>query len=244
VEHKQPSRAFPTGFWLVLLAVAGGYSVFMWRAGGWPAVLMMWLPFLVFFGPVILAVKCGWRSLGKCSDGRRPWWATVIFAPYLLLIRGTFELVRLFSREPAFAVVAPNLAFGRRLTNAEARRTDFASVLDLTAEFTEVSHFRSRPGFLALPVFDDTAPTPEQLRFAIAWIGEAVKRGPVYVHCALGHGRSACVVLAYLLDSRTVATVADGVCLLRGRRPKMKLTRGQKGAVRPFVRDAVGAADV
>ena len=244
MEHKPPSRAVTAVVWLVLLAAAGGYSVFVWQSGGWPAVLMMWLPVLVFLGPVIVAVKCRWRSLGKRPDRRRPWWATVIFAPYLLLIRGTFELARLFSREPAFAVVAPNLAFGRRLTEAEARRTDFESVLDVTAEFAEVPHFRSRPGFLAIPVFDYTAPTPDQIRVAVGWIAEAVKRGPVYVHCALGHGRSACVVLAYLLESGTVATVTDGMRLLRERRPKVKLTRGQKVAVRPFARVAVGTADV
>lgn len=233
MERKPPSRAYKIGSWAVLLAAVVGLTAFQWQAGGWEAVSLTWVPVLVFFGPVIVAVRTGRGSLGKRSNGRRSWAFRLLFAPYLVLSRVLFDLTVVFSRERAFAVVVPNLAFGRRLTEQEAKRSDFVSVLDLAAEFTEVRTFRRLSGYCTLPVFDTTAPTREQLRFAVVWLKEAVARGPVYVHCALGHGRSACVVLAYLLATGTVANVAEGMKLLRGKRPRVRLSAAQKIALRP-----------
>ena len=192
----------------------------------------MWVPLLVLFGPTAVAVRTGRGSLGKRPDGQRSWAFWFLFAPYLVLSRVLFDLTVIFSRERPFAVAAPNLAFGRRLTEREARRSDFASVLDLAAEFIEVRTFRQLSGYHSLPVFDTTAPTPEQLRFAVEWLRDAVARGPVYVHCALGHGRSACVILAYLLATGVVATVAEGMKLRREKRPNVKLHASQRDALR------------
>ena len=233
MENKPPSRGYKIGSWGVLLAAVGGVTGFAWLDRGWETVVWMWVPVLVFFGPIGLALRYGWTSLGKRSDGRRSWGVRVLLLPYLLLTRCGFELALAFSQERAFAVAAPNLAFGRRLTEREAKGSDFVSVLDLAAEFIEVRTFRRLPGYCSLPVFDTTAPTPEQLRCAVDWLRAAVARGPVYVHCALGHGRSACVVVAYLLATGTVANVAEGMKLLRGKRPRVRLSAAQKIALRP-----------
>ncbi len=218
---------------LLGVVVVGDIALMVWLAG-WPGVALVLLPILVLFGPTAVAVRTGRGSLGKRADGTRGWVAWLLFAPYLMTSRLSFDLVLVFSRGKPFAVVAPNLAFGRRLTDAEAKRIDFVSVLDVAAEFAEVRAFRRRPGYCSLPVFDITAPTPAQLRIAVDWLRGAVARGPVYVHCALGHGRSACVVLAYLLATGVVTTVAEGMKLLRERRPKVKLTRSQREAAGAF----------
>lgn len=220
--------------WLFLLALLAGMTAAQWAVGGWALVLGGWLQLFVLFGPTTIAVRCGWRSLGKRPDGGRAWWATAIFAPYLLATRFAFGLARMSSREEPFVVIVPNVALGRRLTVREARRTQFTSVLDLACEFSEVRPFRALPGYVSVPVFDTTAPTPEQLRFTVEWLKEAVTRGPVYVHCALGHGRSACVVLAHLLAVGKVSTVQDGLSLIRERRPKVRLHPGQRESLRPF----------
>lgn len=108
------------------------------------------------------------------------------------------------------------------------------SVLDLAGEFPEERSQRELPGYRSLPVLDATAPTEDELRSAVAWIAEAIGAGPVYVHCALGHGRSACVVIAYLLSVGAVDTVAEGVRLLRSLRPGIRLHPPQLRLLREF----------
>lgn len=217
---------------LLAVVVIGDVALMVWLAG-WQGVALVLLPLLILSGPTAVAVRSGRGALGKRADGTRGWGPWLLFAPYLVTARVLFCFVT-FSRAPPFAVVAPNLAFGRRLTSREAQEAGFVSVLDLAAEFTEVRAFRELPGYLCLPVFDTHPPTPEQLRFSVGWLKEAVTRGPVYVHCALGHGRSACVVLAYLLASGTVVSYADGLNLLRERRPKARLHIPQREALRAF----------
>jgi protein-tyrosine phosphatase len=105
------------------------------------------------------------------------------------------------------------------------------SVLDLAGEFPAA---RVPSRYRSLPVLDATAPSEEELRSATAWVAEAVAAGPVYVLCALGHGRSACVVIAYLLSVGSVGTVAEGVRLLRSLRPGVRLHPPQRRLLRRF----------
>ncbi len=67
MEHKPPSRAYKIGSWAVLLAAVVGLTAFQWQAGGWEAVALTWVPVLVFFGPIGLALRCGWSG----RSGRR-----------------------------------------------------------------------------------------------------------------------------------------------------------------------------
>lgn len=233
MEERPMSRGSKIVSWVLLAVVVIGDIALMGWLAGWQGVALVLLPILILFGPTAVAVRTGRGSLGKRPDGTRGWGAWLLSAPYLVTARVLFYFVT-FSRAKPFAVVAPNLAFGRRLTDWEARREGFTSVLDLAAEFTEVRAFRELPGYYSLPVFDTHPPTPEQLRLAVDWLKDAAARGPVYVHCALGHGRSACVVLAYLLATGAVASYADGLKLLRARRPKARLHASQREAVRAF----------
>jgi protein-tyrosine phosphatase len=107
-------------------------------------------------------------------------------------------------------------------------------VLDLAGEFPAARPHRELPGYWSLPVLDATAPTEQELRSAVTWVAEAVKSGSVYVHCALGHGRSACVVIAYLLSIGAVGTVAEGVLLLQSLRPGVRLHPTQLRLLRRF----------
>ncbi|WP_088259321.1 dual specificity protein phosphatase family protein [Fimbriiglobus ruber] len=221
---------------LVFLALATA-NVFAglaaWDVLGWGSVLFF--GFAVTSGLLALAYAgvCG-RGLGKRADGRHSVAGWAAFGPYFLLSVATFWAYRCFSRECAFARVVPNLYFGRRLTPGEARAVTWVRVLDLAAEFTETRPLRESPGYRSIPVLDTTAPTESQLRAAIGEIEAGVRSGPVYVHCALGHGRSACVVVAYLLSTGHVARAADGVRLLRSLRPGVRLNAAQNRGARAF----------
>ena len=166
----------------------------------------------------------GPRLLFKRPSGRRAPLGWLLLAPYLLLTAATFSLYRLLSREPAFARVAPGLYFGRRLSAGESRAAGWVGVLDLAGELAAAW---VPPRYRSLPVLDATAPSETELRSAVAWVRQSLAAGPVYVHCALGHGRSACVVVGYLLSIGSVSTVAEGVGLVRSLRPGVRLCPAQ-----------------
>lgn len=220
---------------LVLAAACGVVSAAAWGGVGCIAVVPLYAA--VSFGLLAAAYAgAGPRLLFKRADGRRSPVGWPLLAPYFLLNVATFGLDRLLSREPAFVRVAPNLDFGRRLSAHEFQAGGWVSVLDLAGEFPAVWPERASPGYRSLPVLDATAPSEAELRSAVAWVAEAVAAGPVYVHCVLGHGRSACVVVAYLLSVGAVGTVAEGVRLLRSLRPGVRLHPSQLLMLRPFER--------
>ena len=66
---------------------------------------------------------------------------------------------------------------------------------------------------------DLTAPTPEQMREAAAFIAEHTARGVVYVHCKIGYSRSAAAVGAHLIATGLSAEEAVG--RLRAARPSI-----------------------
>jgi protein-tyrosine phosphatase len=100
---------------------------------------------------------------------------------------------------------------------------------------SETCCFREQEGYYCLPVLDNGCPTQAQLCEGAAWLKENLARGPVYVHCAAGHGRSATVVIAYLLSVGTVRTVEEGFALLRSKRPRVYLNPDQRAGLARFV---------
>lgn len=173
----------------------------------------------------------GW--LLKRADGRRPWWAWIPWGPVFGFNGLSAWLHRAIAGREPHARVTDRLFFGRRLTARELGDAGWERVLDLAAEFPAT---RTTTGYRSLPVLDAMPPTGEQLRSAVEWINEGLTAGPVYVHCAFGHGRSACVVIAWLLAAGEVTTVEEGERRLKTLRPGVRLTRAQADALRPFER--------
>ena len=71
---------------------------------------------------------------------------------------------------------------------------------------------------LDLPVLDLTAPRPTTLSRAVGFVARHRRHGAVYVHCALGYGRSACAAAACLLASGEATGVASAIRKLRAER--------------------------
>lgn len=220
----------------LLLAVGCfGASLAIWNSVGWIAILL-WYPAVSFALIAVAYARASPRMLFKKDNGERSAVGWLLFAPYFLLNELTFGLYRLLSREPAFTQVSPNLFFGRRLSDREHQACAWVNVLDLACEFSEARSVRKSPGYRSLPVLDADSPSEPELRSSIEWIGEAVLTGSTYVHCALGHGRSPCLVIGYLLTVGTVDTVAEGEQLLRSLRPGVRLHQPQLRLLRRFER--------
>jgi hypothetical protein len=213
-------------------ACVAGWAAFRAELG-WAALAFLYAG--LSFGLLAVAYAgVGPRLLLKRASGRRSVWGWLLFGPYFLLNAATFGVYRRLSREPPFVQVGHNLFFGRRLTAREAEALGCVHVLDLACEFAEVGPLRECPGYRSLPLLDAAAPAQDQLREAAAWIAEAAKSGPVYVHCALGHGRSGSVVIAYLLSAGLVGTVAEGIQFLRSLRPGANPNSAQLRRLREF----------
>lgn len=198
-------------------------------AAGWTAFAFALL--------VLAYLGLGPRFLLKHPGGRRRAGAWLLYGPYFLLSSLSLWLFRHFERHPPFVEIVPGLFLGRQLTANEARgdaTPRWCAVLDLTAEFAETAPLRGSDAYRSLPVLDTMAPTPDELSAAVTWLANRLAEGPAYVHCALGHGRSATVVVAYLLAIGRIATVEEGLELVCSKRPGVRLNAQQIRALRRY----------
>jgi protein-tyrosine phosphatase len=217
----------------VLATACIGLAFALWDRIGWGVVLPLYVAFS--FGLLAVAYAgAGPRLLLKRTTGHRSMLSWLFFAPYHLLNTLTFGVYRRLSREPVFVQVVPKLYFGRRLSAREAASVPCVNILDLASEFSATRWPQTVQTYRSLPLLDATSPTENELRSAVAWITNATASGPVYVHCALGHGRSACVVIAYLLHIGAVQTAIAGERFLRSLRPGVRLHRPQRQLLLKF----------
>ena len=174
--------------------------------------------------------------LGKRADGSLAPLAWLVFWPYLLTNFASLWLYRRLSREEPCSEIVPGRFLGGRplrMDRAGFEERAIASTLDVTAEFPEVGYARAG-AYLCVPLLDTLPPTREQLCLAAEWIGQRMAKAPVLVHCALGHGRSASVVAAYLLSAGHASTAGEALALLLARRPGVGLHDAQRRALEEY----------
>ena len=212
-------------FTLTLLGIA---LILLSASTGASGALLIWLgcDFLLLG---IAHFRGAHGLFGKRPDGTLPLWSWIVFGPLLLLSVAVWHLFRLLSPEPAFNRVSDRLMVGRRLLSAE-RPDEFANYIDLTAEFAEPRIIREAAGYVAFPVLDGSAPSPERLRAAVV----RLQPGATFVHCAQGHGRTGLFALAILLSSGAVRSVEEGLGVLTKARPAIRLNAQQIDCIRTY----------
>jgi len=223
------------GVAFLLLGCACG--VYAWMATAPPIRLLLANGALCFSGVGAAFLGAGPRAFMKRTDGRLPLHSQLLFWPYLLLNHLGLLLVRRAGRERAVDEVAPGLYLGQHLAGTNTAALDipgFTAVLDLTAEFGETAALRSVPHYRCIPLLDTFAPTAEQLAEGVAFIAEHQAEGSVYMHCALGHGRSALFVAAYLVSAGRAGSAEAAEEQVRAARPGVALNPAQQRALRGF----------
>lgn len=175
----------------------------------------------------------------KRPDGTVNPLSYVVFLPLHFLSHLSFTLVTRISGESAADRVAENVWLGRRITSQQAT-TLFGdapvATLDLTSEFQECTRLRG-PHYLCLPAMDHSAPTQARLRAGVDFIAANCRERPVFVHCALGHGRSSTVVAAWLLQNDPKLAVDAAIKQLQAVRPGVRLNSEQREALELFAQD-------
>ncbi len=189
------------------------------------------------FGGVGLAYAfIGPRAFGKRPDGTLPPWSRVVYAPYFALNALSLWGFRRSARENDCDEIAPGIFLGCRLGRSDralVERLQIRSVFDLTGEFGEAAFLRQL-NYRAQPLLDTGAPTLGELEAGARWITAATSHGPIYVHCALGHGRSATFVAAALLLLGRAQNAHSALELIRRKRPHIGLSRAQLAVLRHF----------
>ncbi|KAG2447196.1 hypothetical protein HYH02_007938 [Chlamydomonas schloesseri] len=171
--------------------------------------------------------------MGKNLGGTIHPLSWLLMAPYHLGLRLKLGVQRLISAEPLYNRVLPGWYIGGWPWSAGELPSDSPSVLDCTCELPRTAH---RHRYCCLPIWDTQVPTTPQLERGVAFaVAERALGKSVYVHCAHGHGRSALLLIACLLEAGQVSSWEEGLALLQSVRPKVKLNSRQRLALESWV---------
>jgi hypothetical protein len=203
---------------------------------GWPRRLGWGLLALNCAAAALAYVERSPAFWGKGSDGKLNSARWLVTLPLHGFNQIVFQTLRSVTASRPFDEVQPGLFLGRRLTGREATLKEFRTVLDLTSEFTEPVRLRQATNYLCVPVLDHTPPTPTQLRAALDFLTTHEADGPVLVHCAAGHGRSALVLAAWLVQRGRATNASDALAQLQRVRPNVALNREQRASLEEFTR--------
>lgn len=210
---------------LALRYAAGSLALLGLCLAGWPySVPLLW-PVLSLAVVSLAYAGSGPWLLGKWRGRLLPA-SSWLLRPYLL--GAEWLQGRLNAGYPAFVELLPGLWLGRRLTPEEAERMPAPAVLDLTAEFSETPALLQRT-YRNVAILDLTAPAPEQLREAVAFLEENPR---CYVHCALGLGRTWLVGAAWLIHRGT--PLDHALALVEKACPRIRLRPAQRQALERF----------
>jgi protein-tyrosine phosphatase len=199
--------------WSAYFAVQqGGLSwLLLWPAGSFALVSAAYLG----LGP---------RVFGKRNDGRMNPVCVLLLLPFLALNWLVWRMQQL-SGEPCWNGVVPGLFLGRR-AQADELPPDISLLVDLTAEFCEPRDVVARCTYFCLPTLDNHVPGESEFCAAVEKI--VGWSGGVFIHCAMGHGRSAMLMVAVLLARHQAESVEQAEILVQAARPSVRLRPVQR----------------
>ncbi len=195
-------------------------------------VLFAWLSLALVGVGIVYALDTP-SAFGKRADGTLAPLSSLLWAPFLAMVRTVHALQKRALREPASHEVAANLFVGRR-PHARELPQDIALVVDVCAEMPASRGVREKSGaYVFVPALDATAPRVDQIARAVDAV--LATTGPVLVHCAVGRGRSAMVAACVLVARGEHATIEEAEAAMRLRRPVIRLNDRQRARAREYL---------
>lgn len=181
-------------------------------------LLLLWPAFS------LALVAAGYLLLGpriyRKRNGHLPLTTWLLLWP--VLIGQRLSLLWYARQADPWNTLEKSVLIGRKLNASEAQRAIDAgvtAVIDTAGEFAQAAPFRAIP-CCELAVLDLTAPAPDQIDRALAFIEHhAAAGGKVYIHCKAGYSRTAVIAGAHMLRTGRAGTAAEAVTLLRTARP-------------------------
>ncbi len=205
-----------------------------------------WLPVFIQFQTglcfLTLAAIYGLRTTGSQVEEFlvSPGWSIllrVVLLPYLILGGVTLYISAWFDGEGLLNAVAPGLYIGRLPFPSEVAKLRCAgidSVLNLCWEFPRLSGMAREPEVetVQVPVLDASAPSEEQFQHAVQSVVRWRAEGrTVLIHCAQGHGRTATITAAILIQLGLAESVDEALAMIKAVRPFATPSGEQKAAL-------------
>jgi protein-tyrosine phosphatase len=110
-------------------------------------------------------------------------------------------------------------------------------IVDLTAEFWEGKRITRGRRYISFPVLDTDVPSCPICNTVVdeitAWPGK------VYIHCASGHGRSATLAAAVLIQKGFAKSVREAILMIKRERPGIALSKKQRLFLQNWVNQVV-----
>ena len=213
-EAKTPPETRSREIKITILYLAGAVlsALPSFFGGAW--LWMLWVS--VSLSVVAFAYLTGNAAVfQKQADGRLSAAATVLLLPYLVGVR--LNMAYWLCGKAKTARVRDGVLIG----SVSAISDGLPAVLDVCAEYPRP---RYRGTYRVLPLLDMVAPSENDLMQAASLL-ETLRRqrGKVLTCCALGYGRSAAVVLTWLLVYGGCRDLAQATAELKQARPQMVL---------------------
>jgi hypothetical protein len=208
----------------VFLAIAG---VLVAAAITWPSFHVLLWPAAILAAAWVVYLFDAPRAFGKRADGTLPWYAWAVWWPVFVFQWIGHELARGVTSEPVANEVAPGVWVGRRPREDELP-AGIAIVVDLCAEMPAARGVHAGREYVSVPTLDARTPSAAELAAIVDRV--QASGGPVFIHCAFGHGRSATVAAAVLVR-RGAYTLDNVEAAMKAVRPKIGLNRRQRAAL-------------
>ena len=213
-EAKTPPETRSREIKIAMLYLAGAVLSALPSLFGGAWLWMLWVS--VSLSVVAFAYLTGNAAVfQKQAGGRLSAAATVLLLPYLAGVR--LNMAYWLHGKAKTARVRDDVLIG----SVSGISDDLPAVLDVCAEYPRP---RYRGAYRALPLLDMVAPSENDLVQAASLL-EALRRqhGTVLTCCALGYGRSAAVVLTWLLVYGGCRDLVQATAELKQTRPQMVL---------------------
>ena len=213
-EAKTPPETRSREIKIAMLYLAGAVLSALPSLFGGTCLWILWVS--VSLSVVAFAYLTGNAAVfQKQADGRLSAAATILLLPYLAGVR--LNMAHWLSGKAKTAQVRDGVWIG----SVSGISDDLPAVLDICAEYPRP---RYRGAYRTLPLLDMVAPSENDLVQA-ALLLETLRRqhGKVLTCCALGYGRSAAVVLTWLLVYGGCRDLAQATAELKQARPQMVL---------------------
>ena len=213
-EAKTPPETRSREIKITILYLAGAVLSALPSLFGGAWLWMLWIS--VSLSVVAFAYLTGNAAVfQKQADGRLSAAATILLLPYLAGVR--LNMAYWLNGKAKTERVRDDVLIG----SVSAISDGLPAVLDVCAEYPRP---RYRGAYRTLPLLDMVAPSENDLVQAASLL-EALRRqhGKVLTCCALGYGRSAAVVLTWLLVYGGCRDLAQATAELKQVRPQMVL---------------------
>ena len=221
-EAKTPPETRSREIKIAMLYLAGAVLSALPSLFGGAWLWMLWVSVSLLM--VAFAYLTGNAAVfQKQADGRLSAAATILLLPYLVGVR--LNMAYWLRGKAKTAQVRDDVWIG----SISGISDDLPAILDVCAEYPRP---RYRGAYRALPLLDMVAPSENDLMQAASLL-ETLRRqhGKVLICCALGYGRSAAVVLTWLLVYGGCRDLAQATAELKQARPQMVLPPKTEKAV-------------